>query len=140
MSTALSTYTLLTIGDGLVAQIPALLIAIGAGFIVTRVNDDEANLGRNMMAQLFAHPFVLGITALLAVGVGLLPGFPIGVFLIIASTLVVLLFFAIERKRIRRMLTVLSPRQRTKLTQPTVSWGCSKTLMTWRRKRSLSCS
>lgn len=93
MSTALSTYTLLTIGDGLVAQIPALLIAIGAGFIVTRVNDDEANLGRNMMAQLFAHPFVLGITALLAVGVGLLPGFPIGVFLIIASTLVVLLFF-----------------------------------------------
>lgn len=93
MSTALSTYTLLTIGDGLVAQIPALLIAIGAGLIVTRVNDDEANLGRNMMAQLFAHPFVLGITALLAVGVGLLPGFPIGVFLIIACTLVVLLFF-----------------------------------------------
>ena len=93
MSEALSTYTLLTIGDGLVAQIPALLIAIGAGFIVTRVNGDEANLGRNMMTQLLGHPFVLGITALLAVGVGMLPGFPAAVFLIIASALVALLFF-----------------------------------------------
>ena len=65
MSEALSTYTLLTIGDGLVAQIPALLIAIGAGFIVTRVNGDEANLGRNMMTQLLGHPFVLGIAGAL---------------------------------------------------------------------------
>lgn len=93
MSEALSTYTLLTIGDGLVAQIPALLIAIGAGFIVTRVNGDEANLGRNMMIQLLGHPFVLGITALLAVGVAMLPGFPAVVFLIIASALVAVLFF-----------------------------------------------
>ncbi|MBA1314739.1 EscV/YscV/HrcV family type III secretion system export apparatus protein [Pseudomonas monteilii] len=93
MSEALSTYTLLTIGDGLVAQIPALLIAIGAGFIVTRVNGDEANLGRNMMTQLLGHPFVLGITALLAVGVAMLPGFPVAVFLIIAGALVALLFF-----------------------------------------------
>ncbi|MFJ7006124.1 EscV/YscV/HrcV family type III secretion system export apparatus protein [Pseudomonas putida] len=93
MSEALSTYTLLTIGDGLVAQIPALLIAIGAGFIVTRVNGDEANLGRNMMTQLLGHPFVLGITAVLAVGVAMLPGFPAAVFLIIASALVALLFF-----------------------------------------------
>ena len=93
MAEALSTYTLLTIGDGLVAQIPALLIAIGAGFIVTRVNGDEANLGRNMMTQLLGHPFVLGITALLAVGVAMLPGFPAAVFLIIASALVALLFF-----------------------------------------------
>ncbi|MFF7062388.1 EscV/YscV/HrcV family type III secretion system export apparatus protein [Pseudomonas sp. NPDC008258] len=93
MSEALSTYTLLTIGDGLVAQIPALLIAIGAGFIVTRVNGDEANLGRNMMTQLLGHPFVLGITAFLAIGVATLPGFPAVVFLIIASALVGLLFF-----------------------------------------------
>lgn len=93
MSTALSTYTLLTIGDGLVAQIPALLISIGAGFIVTRVNGDDTNLGRNMMSQLLGHPFVLGITAVLAVGVGVLPGFPIGVFLIIASALAALLLF-----------------------------------------------
>ncbi|WP_338806800.1 EscV/YscV/HrcV family type III secretion system export apparatus protein [Pseudomonas chlororaphis] len=99
MSTALSTYTLLTIGDGLVAQIPALLISIGAGFIVTRVNGDDTNLGRNMVSQLLGHPFVLGITAVLAVAVGVLPGFPIGVFLIIAGALAALLFFRHRAKK-----------------------------------------
>ncbi|PXX53981.1 type III secretion protein V [Pseudomonas sp. LAMO17WK12:I10] len=93
MSTALSTYTLLTIGDGLVAQIPALLIAIGAGFIVTRVNGDDANLGRNMMSQMIGNPFVLGITAILAVAVGILPGFPMPVFVILACALGAVIFF-----------------------------------------------
>lgn len=109
MSTALSTYTLLTIGDGLVAQIPALLIAIGAGFIVTRVNGDEANLGRDMMTQMLGHPFVLGITALLAVGVGVLPGFPTWVFLIIAGTLVALLFFRRRVENKARGTSVVTP-------------------------------
>jgi len=92
MSTALSTYTLLTIGDGLVAQIPALLIAIGAGFIVTRVNGDDSNLGRNMLAQMLGNPFVMGVTAVLAVGVGLLPGFPLMTFLPIAAMLALVVF------------------------------------------------
>ncbi|MDD1016015.1 EscV/YscV/HrcV family type III secretion system export apparatus protein [Pseudomonas rubra] len=92
LSTALTTYTLLTIGDGLVAQIPALLIAIGAGFIVTRVNGDDQNLGRNMLSQVSGNPFVLGVSAVLALGVGLLPGFPLAVFVFIAFTLVALLW------------------------------------------------
>lgn len=91
MSSALSTYTMLTIGDGLVAQIPALLIAIGAGFIVTRVNGDEANLGRNIVTQMLGNPFVLAVTALLAVAVGVLPGFPLFVFLVLAGALGMLL-------------------------------------------------
>ncbi|ENA9754367.1 type III secretion system export apparatus protein InvA, partial [Salmonella enterica subsp. enterica serovar Braenderup] len=62
LSSALSTYTMLTIGDGLVAQIPALLIAISAGFIVTRVNGDSDNMGRNIMTQLLNNPFVLVVT------------------------------------------------------------------------------
>ena len=101
LSTALSTYTLLTIGDGLVAQIPALLIAIGAGFIVTRVNGDDSNLGRNMLAQMLGNPFVLGVTALLAVGVGLLPGFPLLTFLSIASVLGLVVFVR-HRKSLRQ--------------------------------------
>lgn len=92
MSTALSTFTLLTIGDGLVAQIPALLIAIGAGFIVTRVNGDEQNLGRNMLSQVLGNPFVLGVSALLALGVGLLPGFPLLVFVFISIAMVAVLW------------------------------------------------
>ncbi|MEZ1316865.1 EscV/YscV/HrcV family type III secretion system export apparatus protein [Pseudomonas fluorescens] len=95
-SSALSTYTLLTIGDGLVAQIPALLIAIGAGFIVTRVNGDDSNLGRNMLAQTLGNPFVVGVTALLALGVGLLPGFPLLTFVPIAALLALLVFFRLR--------------------------------------------
>lgn len=97
LSTALSTYTLLTIGDGLVAQIPALLIAIGAGFIVTRVNGDDSNLGRNMLAQMLGNPFVMGVTALLAVGVGLLPGFPLLTFVPIAALLALVVFLRQRR-------------------------------------------
>ena len=84
MSTALSTYTKLTIGDGLVAQIPALLIAIGAGFIVTRVNGDGDNMGRTIVDQLFTNPSVLVIAAIIALGIGSLPGFPFSVFMILA--------------------------------------------------------
>ncbi|AZF15577.1 MULTISPECIES: EscV/YscV/HrcV family type III secretion system export apparatus protein [Pseudomonas] len=93
LSTALSTFTMLTIGDGLVAQIPALLIAISAGFIVTRVNGDDANLGRNIVAQVLGHPFVIGVTAVLALAVGLLPGFPTLTFAVLALALGLLLFF-----------------------------------------------
>ncbi|WP_088510274.1 EscV/YscV/HrcV family type III secretion system export apparatus protein [Burkholderia ubonensis] len=87
LSSALSTYTTLTIGDGLVAQIPALLIAISAGFIVTRVNGDSDNMGRNIMSQLLGNPFVLAVTAVLALAVGMLPGFPLQVFLLLAAVL-----------------------------------------------------
>ncbi|ONC26351.1 EscV/YscV/HrcV family type III secretion system export apparatus protein [Burkholderia pseudomallei] len=87
MSDALSTYTILTIGDGLVGQIPALLIAIGAGFVVTRVGGSESNLGQNIVSELFSNDFVLMVTASVAIGIGLLPGFPLPVFLLIASLL-----------------------------------------------------
>jgi type III secretion protein V len=87
LSTALSTYTILTIGDGLVAQIPALLIAISAGFIVTRVNGEGNNLGQNIMSQLLGSPFVLIVTAVLALGIGTLPGFPFVAFLILSVSL-----------------------------------------------------
>lgn len=92
-STALSTYTILTIGDGLVGQIPALLISISAGFIVTRVSGEGISLGKNIMGQLFANPFVLAVTAGLALAIGLLPGFPLFVFVILAGLFAVLYFF-----------------------------------------------
>ena len=90
--TAISTYTMLTIGDGLVAQIPALLISISAGFIVTRINGDDKNLGRNIMSQLLGVPFAVGITAVLAMLVAMLPGFPVGIFFGLAIILVMFLY------------------------------------------------
>lgn len=99
MSTALSTYTMLTIGDGLVAQIPALLISISAGFIVTRINGDSANLGRNIMGQLLGMPFAVGITALLALMVAFLPGFPAITFILLAVVLGAFLYITHRRKQ-----------------------------------------
>jgi len=93
MSSALSTYTMLTIGDGLVGQIPALLISISAGLIVTRVNGDGDNMGRTIMQQMLGNPFVLMITACLALSIGMLPGFPLPVFVLLALALSGLFFF-----------------------------------------------
>ncbi|KUY50675.1 MULTISPECIES: EscV/YscV/HrcV family type III secretion system export apparatus protein [unclassified Burkholderia] len=84
MSQALTTYTILTIGDGLVGQIPALLIAIAAGFVVTRVGGSGKNLGQGIVGELFTNPFVLLVTAVIALAIGILPGFPFIVFLVIA--------------------------------------------------------
>jgi type III secretion protein V len=87
LSDAIATYSLLSIGDGLVAQIPALLTSVGAGFIVTRVADDSRNLGQQIVGELFGQSPVLLICAVLALGVGLLPGFPFGVFALLALIL-----------------------------------------------------
>lgn len=87
VSTALNTFSLLTIGDGLVAQIPALLISISAGFIVTRVGGNDKNLGENIVSELFAHDFTILITALIILFMGFLPGFPTTIFLFLSALL-----------------------------------------------------
>ena len=90
---ALGTFTLLTIGDGLVAQIPALLICISAGFVVTRVSGETKNLGANILGELFGSQTVLFISAILVLLLGLLPGFPFLVFLALSIGLMALFFF-----------------------------------------------
>jgi type III secretion protein V len=86
---AVHTYSLLTVGDGLIAQIPALLISVAAGTVVTRVNSDgvQANLGAEILQQLGASHIALGLTALILLGVALLPGFPAVVFVVLAAVL-----------------------------------------------------
>jgi flagellar biosynthesis protein FlhA len=85
---ALQTYTLLTVGEGLVNQIPALLISTATGLVVTRAASDE-NLGHDIAAQLLAHPrvffLVAGVLTLLAAVPGL-PGIPfVAIALIVAG-------------------------------------------------------
>ena len=92
-SEALHTYTILTIGDGLVAQIPALLISISAGFVVTRVSGEGDNLGHSIVTQLFNKPFVVLVTAILVLAIGLLPGFPLYVFTVLSAGLFALYWF-----------------------------------------------
>lgn len=75
--TALSKYTLLTIGDGLVTQIPALLNSLAAGIVVTKVvRSDGDTLANELVAQLGQVRSVRTVLALLAFGMGLLPGMP----------------------------------------------------------------
>ena len=87
-SRAVDNYVVLSIGDGLVAQIPALVISIAAGMIVTRVGkDDDRDIGGQMVAQLFTAPRVMGITAAILGLLGVIPGMPWFVFLLFASIL-----------------------------------------------------
>ncbi|ELN9000952.1 flagellar biosynthesis protein FlhA [Vibrio cholerae] len=80
---AIEIYTLLTIGDGLVAQIPSLLLSIGAAIMVTRQNTDE-DMGQQVIFQLFDNPKALTITAGILFVMGIVPGMPHFAFLSLA--------------------------------------------------------
>lgn len=77
-------YTLLTIGDGLVAQIPSLVISTAAGVIVSRVATDE-DIGTQITSQLFTNPRVLIITGSIVAVMGLIPNMPHFAFLLLGG-------------------------------------------------------
>jgi flagellar biosynthesis protein FlhA len=81
---AAQTYTLLTIGDGLVTQIPALIVSTSAGIIVSRAGA-ESNLGQEIASQILYQPRAIGITALVLFGFGIIPGLPLMPFWILAA-------------------------------------------------------
>lgn len=83
---AARTYSVLTIGDGLIAQIPALFIAICAGIIVTRVQADAqpSNVGKDIGSQVLSQPRALMIASGVALGLGIIPGMPFSVFATLA--------------------------------------------------------
>lgn len=81
---AMTTFSLLTVGDGLVSQIPALLISTATGIVVTRSTSD-ANLGSDIGRQLFSNPRVMFIVATVLGGFGLVPGLPLSPFLVLAA-------------------------------------------------------
>ena len=85
-SEAIHIYSILSIGDGLIAQIPALFISITAGIMVTRVSDDnkDANLGRDISNQIGAQPRALLIASAMLVVMAFIPGFPSLIFISLA--------------------------------------------------------
>ncbi|WP_319240761.1 flagellar biosynthesis protein FlhA [uncultured Propionivibrio sp.] len=95
---AAKAYTLLTIGDGLVAQIPALIISISAGMVVTRVGDSQ-DLSEQFLTQLFRNPRLIGLTAAILGLLGLIPGMPNFVFLLLAVCLGALAWDMDRRER-----------------------------------------
>ena len=97
---AIKTYTLLTIGDGLVAQIPALIISVSAGVVVTRVASEskESNLGREIISQMTAYPKALMVTAVILLLFALIPGLPKLPFFILSGFLAALAFMLARGK------------------------------------------
>jgi len=83
-SQAIQNYTLLTIGDGLVAQIPSLLLSTAAAIIVTRVSG-ESDMGQQVMSQMFGDPRALAVAGSVLMILGLIPGMPHMVFLLLAA-------------------------------------------------------
>ncbi|HEY8354509.1 MAG TPA: flagellar biosynthesis protein FlhA, partial [Methylophilaceae bacterium] len=81
--TAVKNYTLLAIGDGLVAQIPSLIISTAAGVVVSRVASDQ-NVGGQLVNQLLANPRLLYVAAGILGGMGIIPGMPNMAFLMLA--------------------------------------------------------
>jgi len=95
---AAHTYTILTIGDGLVAQIPALIISVAAGLVVSRVGGDDTDIGAQVVGQVFSNAQVLVLTAIIVGVLGLIPGMPNFVFLLFASAIGWLAWMRLKRR------------------------------------------
>jgi len=98
---AVETYSVLTIGDGMVAQIPALMISVAAGIVVTRVASEskESNLGRDIVGQVTAYPKAIVIAAIILFVMALIPGLPHVSFLILSGLLGALAYFLTRSKK-----------------------------------------
>ena len=81
--TALTTYTILTVGDGLVSQIPALLISVATGLIVSRASGKDESLSQDIGKEMFSDPRVLGVVSGLLLFMGIIPGLPTIPFFVI---------------------------------------------------------
>lgn len=96
LANAAKNYTLLAIGDGLVAQIPALIISTAAGLIVSRVASEQ-NIGQQLVKQLFNNPPVLILAAVIIAMMGMIPGMPHFAFLFLASAMGGLAYYLINK-------------------------------------------
>lgn len=99
-SNASHTYSLLTVGDGLIAQIPALLISIAAGTVVTRVaSETESDLGTEIFRQLGASDRALALASAILLAAGFVPGFPTLIFLGLGGLFGAIAFMIYRKRR-----------------------------------------
>ncbi len=105
---AAKTYTLLTIGDGLVAQIPALIISTAAGLVVSRVSSEE-NTGEQLFSQVLAKPAALAMTGLIIGVMGMVPGMPHVAFLLLAAGFGTAAWFIYQRQQLAEGAPAAAP-------------------------------
>jgi len=109
--TALQTYTLLTIGDGIVTQVPALVIATATGIIVTRAASD-AHLSEEVTKQITSYPKTLVLVTLALLALGAMPGIPLFPVLLLLIPLIALTLFA-YRAKASKAEVVTQPKEAT---------------------------
>jgi len=97
-SDSVKIYTLLAIGDGLVAQIPSLMISVAAGVVVSRVANDE-DIGGQLMSQLFSNPKVIYISGGIVAAMGAIPGMPNFAFLALAAFLAGIAYYVENQQK-----------------------------------------
>jgi len=100
---SLRTYTMLTVGDGLVTQIPALLMSTGAGMIVTRATS-ESNLGQDLQEQISNKPAAFVIASIMIAAFGLIPGLPTKPFLVLAAASAMYATFLLRRSAVEERI------------------------------------
>ena len=113
-------YTILTIGDGLVAQIPALVISTATAIIITRSNTDEEKFASGTIAQLVKDSKSLVITGIALILFGLVPGFPTGILFTMGVLLsgIGYLVYMIESKQENAFVNFFSPKPESKTQKP----------------------
>ena len=114
---AMRTYSLLTIGDGLVAQVPSLVLSTAAALIVTRVSSSE-DLGQQILGQLFANPKSLGVTSAVLGTLGVIPGMPNIVFLTLAAGAGGGAYYLSQRNRTRALQATMPVETMPTSTEP----------------------
>ncbi|MEY4719480.1 MAG: hypothetical protein RL563_2098 [Pseudomonadota bacterium] len=105
-SDASNRYVLLSIGDGLVAQIPALLLSVASAMVVTRVRGSKQDLGKQLTSQLFEDPKTLMVTAAVIGLLGIIPGMPNLVFILLASALAGSAYLVDRRRKLEEQKTL----------------------------------
>ncbi|HCR5148448.1 TPA: flagellar biosynthesis protein FlhA [Legionella pneumophila] len=98
---AVHNYILLTVGDGLVAQVPSLLLSTAAAIIVTRVSSAQ-NMGQAVISQVFAKPRSLVIAAAIIGLIGIIPGMPHIAFILLSAGLAGIAYLFINQEKIKR--------------------------------------
>ncbi|WP_373531508.1 flagellar biosynthesis protein FlhA [Vampirovibrio sp.] len=104
---AAATFTTLSVGDGLVSQLPALIISAATGILVTRVNDSEMSLGDEIGGQMFQNPKVLAIMGGLMLLMGMVPGLPNLPFLVVGALAIGGSFLLVKNTREQAEMKVL---------------------------------
>jgi type III secretion protein V len=120
---AVQTYSILTIGQGLVSQIPALLISISAGMVVTRVASEnkDANLGKDVAGQILGQPKAIAVASGLLTVMAIIPGLPKIPFFVLAATTGSLAYGLFRAEKIHRAVAEQSKKQAGKVEDPQLS-------------------